>query len=72
MIAPGSRCAMIAAARPIAAAESRGDGSTRIFVAGRGDLPRDRGDVAPPVTTKVRSGGASDANRSIVAWIKVR
>ena len=64
---------MIAAASPIAGADSRGDGSTRMFSLGsRGSWRAIAAACAPPVTTKVSSGVASGASRASVAWISVR
>ena len=72
MIASGSRVAMIAAASPIAAHESRGDGSTRMFDSGSATACRATAAACDtPVTTNVSAGAASGTSRSIVACSSV-
>jgi hypothetical protein len=69
MTASGSRRAITAAASAIAAQESRGDGSTRMFSSGTPVSWRDTAAAcATPVTTYTRSGAASGVSRSTVAW----
>ena len=66
--AVGSRSAITAAARPIAAHESRGAGSTRMLSAGSsGSCRATAAACATPVTTIVVAGAASPASRATVA-----
>lgn len=60
---------MTAAARAIAAHESRGEGSTRMFSSGSPASWRATAVTwAVPVTTRVRSAVANGPSRSTVAW----
>ena len=66
--ASGVRAAITAAASAIAAQESRGDGSTRMFSSGTPASCRATAAAcAAPVTTSVRSGVVNGDNRSTVA-----
>jgi hypothetical protein len=66
--AVGDRSAITAAARPIAAQDSRGAGSTRMLSAGKpGSCRATAAACATPVTTIVVAGSASPSRRATVA-----
>jgi hypothetical protein len=66
--ASGSRRAITAAASAIAAQESRGDGSIRMFSSGTPVSCRATAAAwETPVTTKIRSGAVNGASRWTVA-----